>query len=354
MKRRQFLGYCAAGVCATCGDFALGRAQAEEISADQKLLAGLLIADPHAHPYPLFSSRNYDPATPTIEIMKSLGMALCSFSAVGDLAYHRNRLASPFSDTQNQLRQVERLVEKGQLQLVLKSADLPTLVAAPEITRGLMAIEGGDALGGSLDNLNVFFQQGVRLITVMHDRDNEIGFNQRSSGDGQLTAFGEQLIERMNALGMVVDVAHAKTATLKSIAEVCATPLIDSHTSPYFPGEEGSGPRRLRTWAEMEWIAKSGGVVCTWPFAFSGKNSERTTLRHWADEIVLMKSRLGIEHCGLGTDGGGGLPRMIKGWDSIASLPLLIAAMREAGLTQNDIAAFAGGNFLRVLGQCLA
>jgi microsomal dipeptidase-like Zn-dependent dipeptidase len=103
----------------------------------------------------------------------------------------------------------------------------------------------------------------------------------------------------------------------------------------------------------MEWIAKSGGVVCTWPFAFSGKNSERTKLGHWANEIVLMKSRLGIEHCGLGTDGGGGLPRMIKGWDSIASLPLLIAALHEAGLTQDDIAAFAGGNFLRVLGQCL-
>jgi microsomal dipeptidase-like Zn-dependent dipeptidase len=225
MQRRQFLRYCAAGICATGGDFAVGSAQAEEFSADQKLLAGLLIADPHAHPYPLFASRNHDPATPTIEIMTSLGMALCSFSAVGDMAYRRNRLSSPFSDTQNQLRQVERLLEEGQLKLLLKSADLKTLVAAAEIPRGLMAIEGGDALGGSLDNLNAFFQQGVRLITVMHDRDNEIGFNQRSGEDGALTPFGVQVIERMNALGMVVDVAHAKTATLKSIAGVCATPL---------------------------------------------------------------------------------------------------------------------------------
>jgi microsomal dipeptidase-like Zn-dependent dipeptidase len=69
---------------------------------------------------------------------------------------------------------------------------------------------------------------------------------------------------------------------------------------------------------------------------------------------VLMKSRLGIEHCGLGTDGGGGLPRLIKGWDSIASLPQLIVAMRDVGLTQDDIAAYVGGNFLRVLGKCLA
>ena len=217
-----------------------------------------------------------------------------------------------------------------------------------------MAIEGGDALEGKLTNLDAFHQEGVRLMTVVHDRDNEIGCNQRSGTDGSLTPFGVQVIERMNELGMVVDVAHTKTATLKGIAEVCAVPLVDSHTSPFLPGAERSGPRRLRTWPEMELVAKSGGVVCTWPLAYSGKNSERTTLRHWAEEIVHMKARLGIEHCGLGTDGGGGLPRFISGWESIASLPELISALRQAGLSEDDIAAFVGGNFLRVLGACLA
>ena len=104
----------------------------------------------------------------------------------------------------------------------------------------------------------------------------------------------------------------------------------------------------------METIAKTGGVVCTWPFAYSARNSQRSTLKDWAEEIVRMKARLGMEHCGLGTDGGGGLPRFVKGWESIASLPHLIVEMKEAGLTQGDIAAYVGGNFLRLLGKCLA
>ncbi len=317
-------------------------------------MSDLLIADPHAHPYQLFGSRTFDRSTPTIEIMQQINMALCAFSAVGDMTYMRGHFGTPFTDTLGQLGQVKRLEEKGQIRLVLKATDLPSLQGPRQTIGGLMAIEGGDELEGQLKNLDAFHDYGVRLMTLMHERDNELGFNQRSGTDGPLTAFGIRVIERMDQLGMVVDVAHAKAETLKSIAAVSAKPLVDSHTSSFLPGEEGSGSRRLRTWPEMELIAKTGGVVCTWPFAYVGRQSERTTFKHWAEEIVQMKSRLGIAHCGLGTDGGGGLPRFIHGWNSIASLPTLIDAMREAGLSQSDIAAYVGGNFLRVLGTCLA
>ncbi len=99
----------------------------------------------------------------------------------------------------------------------------------------------------------------------------------------------------------------------------------------------------------MELIAKTGGVICTFPYAYS----LRTTLKHWAEEIVEIKKRFGIDHVGLGTDGDGNFQN-VKGWDSILSLPKLIGAMRTAGLSQDDIAAYTGGNFLRVLKQILS
>lgn len=350
MQRREFLRHCAAaGLTATIGLPARSSASVGTGQTD-----GLLIADPHAHPYQLHGSRTFDRSTPTIEIMRQLNMTLCAFSAVGDMTFMRGRIGTPFNDTYNQLAQARRLEEKGQLALVLKAADLQALGAARTVPGGLMTVEGGDALEGQLKNLDAFHAYGVRLLTLMHERDNELGFNQRSAADGPLTPFGVAVVERMNTLGMVVDVAHASPATLQGIAAASALPLVDSHTSPVLPDEARQPSRRLRTWQEMELIAKTGGLVCTWPFACAGKNAARTTLKHWAEEIVRMKARLGIEHCGLGTDGGGGLPRLIEGWDSIASLPALIAAMREAGLSQADIAAFVGGNFLRVLGKCLS
>lgn len=351
MKRRNFLGACSVtGLAALLGNpfSAFGQ---DMVSTATDELRGMLIADPHAHPEWIFGSRRSDPSAPSIAMLKSAGVALCAFSAVGDSLFFLNRSGTPFSDTQAQLDRARRLVGKRELLLTLE--DLKNLKPAAEKPLGLLAIEGGDALEGTLENLETFFHEGVRMMTVIHDRDNEIGFNQRSSSDGPLTPFGVQVIERMNALGMVVDVAHAKTGTLKNITEVSKRPVVDSHTGPYLPNEEGRGPRRLRRWEEMEWVAKTGGVVCTWPLAFSAKLSERTTLQQWAEEIVRMKSRLGIEHCGLCTDGGGGLSPMIKGWESIVSLPALVVALREAGLTREDVAAFVGGNFLRVLGKCL-
>jgi microsomal dipeptidase-like Zn-dependent dipeptidase len=66
-----------------------------------------------------------------------------------------------------------------------------------------------------------------------------------------------------------------------------------------------------------------------------------------------MKHRLGMEHVGLGTDGGGNLPSLIEGYRDIVDLSKLAKAMQEVGFSQNEIAAYLGGNFYRVLQSCI-
>jgi membrane dipeptidase len=316
-------------------------------------LGGLRIADAHAHPYQLHGGRHYDASTPDIEMMKQVGMVAGSFAAVGDMVKYGPVPGRPFDDTLNQLKRVKKLEEKNKIGLIRKAVDIALPIGPDDPLGAVMALEGGDALEGKRGNLDELYHYGVRMITLVHAHDNEIGFNQRSRSDGPLTPFGIRVIERMNELGMVVDVAHSRARTLKSIAEVCASPLVDSHTNPIPYGAGSSKPSRLRTWAEMELIAGTGGIICTWPLAYHKGTHPRTTLRHWAEEIVEIKRRLGIEHAGLGTDGGGNLPQKVKGWESIVSLPGLIGAMREVGLSQEDIAAYVGGNFLRILNRCL-
>ncbi len=103
----------------------------------------------------------------------------------------------------------------------------------------------------------------------------------------------------------------------------------------------------------MELIAKTGGVVCTWPLRHQWDTGRRETFSDWAKEILEMKKRLGIEHVGLGTDGGGGLARFIEGYRDLRGLVSLVAAMQEVGLSRDEIAAYMGGNFYRVLRQCI-
>jgi microsomal dipeptidase-like Zn-dependent dipeptidase len=77
------------------------------------------------------------------------------------------------------------------------------------------------------------------------------------------------------------------------------------------------------------------------------------TFRDWAREILEVKQRIGIDHVGLGTDGGGGLPARIAGYRNIMDLPKLAGAMLEVGLTWEDVRAYMGGNVERVLKTCL-
>ena len=107
--------------------------------------------------------------------------------------------------------------------------------------------------------------------------------------------------------------------------------------------------KRLRPWDEMEWIASTGGAVCTWPIAYNAGGAVRQTFDDWALEIMDMKNRIGMAHVGLGTDGGDVLPAYITGYNSISGLSHLAEAMRRAGFSEDDIRACFGGNLMRVL-----
>lgn len=66
-----------------------------------------------------------------------------------------------------------------------------------------------------------------------------------------------------------------------------------------------------------------------------------------------MKKRLGMDHVGLGTDGGGHLPKHINGYRDVRDLVHLVTAMQEVGFSHHEISAYMGGNFYRVLRSCL-
>ncbi len=197
------------------------------------------------------------------------------------------------------------------------------------------------------------------MITLMHYRNNELGDIMRMWGNLDpgpahhgLTPTGRRVVERMQHVGMVVDVAHAHFLTLRQIAELSVKPLLDSHTSPCSI-EDPLQCGRFRTWKEMELIAKTEGVVCTWPLAYKRGSTIRVTFLDWAKEILEMKKRLGMNHVGLGTDGGGNLPGLIEGYRDVRDLAKLKVAMQEVGFSPEEIGAYMGGNFYRVLKNCI-
>lgn len=363
MNRRQFLRYSAfCGLSVSLGSFFPFTQTFSESSDDRALLKGLQIIDAHAHPDRYVYSSHEPEATSTLKAIKKLGMVASCFAAVGDSVFlTKGRMkGTEYYATKTQLEWwLKGIVKSGKVKLVLKASDVPTALDDNTPPGAILAIEGGDALKGNPDTVNEFYVMGVRIITLIHYRNNELGDTMRmyknldpGPPSNGLTPAGRKVVERMQELGIMVDVAHAHTNTLKQIAEISSKPLVDSHTC-LCSGEDPSKCGRFRTWKDMEMVAKTEGVVCTWPLAIKGKIMNRITFLDWAKEILGMKNRLGMDHVGLGTDGGGGLSALIEGYQDVFDLLKLVKAMQEVGFSKDEIAAYMGGNFYRVLQSCI-
>jgi len=360
MNRRQFLRY--SGFCGL--SLALGNltscAETTRSLKATAIFGDIQIIDAHAHPdWNCQCSLSERPSyTSTIAYMKELGMVASCFATIGDQVNWRGgRLTgSEYTSTMTQLDSWKSDLRSGKIKLVLKASDVPKAIGPDSPPGAILSIEGGDPLAGKPERVNEFYRYGVRMITLVHYRNNEIGDimapmegvspGPRNNG---LTPAGHRVVERMQELGMVVDVAHADSATLKQIAEMTERPLLDSHTMPC-PGNNPVMCRRFRTWNDMELVAKTGGVICSWSFAYKfQKWPSRLTFMHWAQEILQMKRRLGITHVGLGTDGGWPSGPSVDGYKDIRDLTHLATAMQEIGFSHDEIAAYMGGNLLRVL-----
>ena len=296
------------------------------------------IVDAHAH---LFTSRD-------VSEWRETGMVASAFAALGDRVYlNRRKSGTPCDDTVDQLESILALSKAGLIKPVLKSSDIPDSVDKGQIPGAILSIEGGDALMGKADLVNKFHDMGVRIITIVHYTVNELGdIMTAPPKHNGLTEAGKSVVERIQSMGVVVDVAHAHTETMKQIVAMAAKPVIDSHTS--LCNDETRCGRR-RTWKEMELVAGTGGLICTWPLSYD----RRQTFQDWAMELLEMKKRLGIRHIGLGTDDGGRLPTMVSGYHDTRDLGHLIKAMEDLGFSREDISAFLSGNLIRVLKECI-
>jgi microsomal dipeptidase-like Zn-dependent dipeptidase len=294
--------------------------------------------------------------------MVEVGMAASIFAAVGDRVYlSGDRL--PGTEYQNTMTQLDHwmdgIVKTGKVKLVRNVSDIPQTPAQGGVPGCILAIEGGDAIEGNPDRVNEFYRYGVRVITLIHFSNNRLGDCMQNLGsldsrprNNGLTTAGRRVLERMQELGMVVDVAHADSLTLKQIGELTQRPVVDSHSNPCsLTDTKLCG--RFRTWKDMEVVAKTGGVVCTWTWGLTRGNTKRETFRDWAREIMEMKKRIGMEHVGLGTDGGGGIPRFVKGYRDIRDLSQLVKAMQDTGFSREEIGAYMGGNTYRALKACI-
>ena len=213
----------------------------------------------------------------------------------------------------------------------------------------VLGIENGLALEGDISNLNHFAQRGIAYITLCHNGDNDICDSAKGNAThGGVSKLGEQVIRRMNSLGIMVDLSHAAESSFYDALEISSTPIVCSHSNSRSLCDH---PRNL-TDQQMRRLAQKGGVAHTTLYpGFLRTDSEATIL----DAVAHLEhaiSVMGIDHVGIGTDfdGDGGVPGMACASEVIN---FTIQLLRRRYSPQ-DIEKIWGGNWLRVMREVQA
>lgn len=234
----------------------------------------------------------------------------------------------------------------GRFTIIRSKADLAAYEAVwrerPAVTAGLLAIEGAHALDGDPANVEVVADAGFRMMSPSHFFDNAFGGSAHGLGKGVLTDRGREMVRRMEARGMLIDVAHASEATIDDIIAMAARPVVASHT-----GVRGTSDNaRNLTDAHVRGIAATGGVVGIgfWPTACGGVD-----VASIARSVRYAVGIAGVEHVGLGSDFDGAVPEPFDA----TGLVQLTDALIDAGFDDDDVARVMGGNVRRLLAEVL-
>jgi membrane dipeptidase len=234
----------------------------------------------------------------------------------------------------------------GQLTVIKSAADLDEYVKQrttnPARTAGFLGIEGAHALDGDLNNVDLFYDRGIRMMSPSHFFDNDIGGSAHGLLKGGLTPKGREMIKTMQAKPMIVDLAHASSAVIKDVLAISTRPVIVSHT-----GVKGTcdNSRNLSD-DEVVGIARTGGVIGIgyWEQAVCGTDASAV-----ARAIRYTVNLAGIEHVSLGSDFDGAVTVPFDA----AGLIAITDALIEQGFTDDEIRLVMGGNALRVLKEGL-
>jgi membrane dipeptidase len=384
-----------AGQAALPRAFAQTPADARQVAA--QALDHAIIIDTHADTPQVLLEEGYDLASPaspfmmSIPKMRSGHLGAEFFSIWVDVTWPKQDLihrALDLIDVTDQ--QVAR--HSDVLGLATTADDIERLHREGKIAV-LLGVEGGHQIEGDLHVLDAFYRLGVRYMTLTHTKNDELG---DSSGDKPvwkgLSPLGRQAIERMNQLGMMVDISHVSDNTFYDALAVSKAPLIASHSSCR---ALCSAPRNM-TDDMIRALAKNGGVMDINFYsgflsqayhdgygkiekqvddelaAARARNAKQGKRLSYVEE-VRIEQRLtkdlpvpsytaiadhiehavkvgGIDHVGLGSDFDG-IDSAPRGMEDVSKIPDLVRELARRGSSEKDLEKILGGNVLRVMRQ---
>jgi membrane dipeptidase len=281
----------------------------------------------------------------------------------------------------------------GQMALVTNPQELKIAINQKKIAN-MMGVEGGHMIEEDLVKLQQLFNRGARYMTLTWNNSTSWASSAADEKKGTplvsmgLSDFGKEVVRKMNALGMLIDLSHVGEKTFADVMAITTKPVLVSHSCAYTLCPVS---RNLKD-EQIKAIAKNGGVIhLNFYSGFLDSNFQRRldayntviktetdaalaadpmvnkdslrnqlNQRHQTegdsvrpplsvllDHLDYIVKLAGIDHVGLGSDFDG-VSSTPQGLDDVTCFPLITEALVQRGYSKKDIKKILGGNFLRL------
>lgn len=252
----------------------------------------------------------------------------------------------------SQVATLLKIANQKQAKLCTSVADIQHCIDH-NILAMVMHFEGADVIDERFDLLEVLYATGLRSVGALWNNPNQFGHGLQADfphspdiGDG-LTILGKKFIRRCAEKNMVVDVSHMNEKAFWDTAKILQQPIVATHSNVHKLCPQA---RNLTDQQLVEIKNTQGFVGVNFDTAFlrsDGKRNANTTLSTLIEHIDYLLNILGEDGVGFGSDYDGGF--MSEHWATVAQLPNIINALKQAGYSQDLIEKICYKNWLRVL-----
>jgi membrane dipeptidase len=236
----------------------------------------------------------------------------------------------------------------------------------------VLGLEASTPIENELDRIDILYGFGVRQMGIAYSEANGLGSGLKEPRDGGLTVFGRQAVERMNKLGIAIDVSHSGDQTCLDVFEASSRPVFITHAG----ARTVWNTPRMKPDEVLLGCAQTGGVLGleAAPHTTLSEKHPRHSLESVMDHFTYCVDLMGIEHVAFGPDtlygDHVGLHKLfaanlgvhqahgpqyeevpyVAGLESpTENFTNIVGWLVKHGYSDDDIAAVVGGNILRVL-----
>ncbi len=227
-------------------------------------------------------------------------------------------------------------------------------------------------INNNIDNIDFFYHAGIRQIQLTYNMRNLVGDGCTERTDAGLSEFGLEVIDRMNKLGILIDLSHCGHRTTMEAIEASRDPVIFSHTNCRALCDHV----RCKTDEEIMAVAEKGGYIGLTIVPFFISKKEAVSFNDFLDHVDHIVNLVGVDHVGIGTDdtGAADVPKKLwekyntvlpkigfrpehrvrfgvstQGYERYIDWPNFTRGLVSRGYSDQEIEKILGGNFLRVV-----